>query len=64
LLKDCVAEAGRAGAAEKYSRQKLDELLGFFEQTTAWYEQVRRLPTSAMVKFIRLGGQLRKMLGS
>lgn len=64
LLKDCVAEAERAGAAEKYSRQKLDELLGFFEQTTAWYEQVRRLPTSAMVKFVRLGGQLRKLIGS
>lgn len=64
LLKDCVAQAERAGASEKYSRQKLSELLGFFEQTTAWYEQVRRLPTSAVIKFVRLGGQLRKMLGA
>jgi DNA-binding transcriptional regulator GbsR (MarR family) len=64
LLKDCVAQAERAGASEKYSRQKLSELLGFFEQTTAWYEQVRRLPTSAVVKFVRLGDQLRKVLGA
>lgn len=63
LLKDCVAQAERAGSSEKYSRQKLAELLEFFEQTTAWYEQIRRLPTSAVVKFVRLGDQLRKMVG-
>jgi DNA-binding transcriptional regulator GbsR (MarR family) len=63
LLKDCVAQAERAGSTEKYSRQKLAELLEFFEQTTAWYEQIRRLPTSAVVKFVRLGDQLRKMVG-
>lgn len=63
LLKDCVAQAERAGSAEKYSRQKLSELLDFFEQTTAWYEQIRRLPNSAVVKFVRLGDQLRKMIG-
>lgn len=63
LLKDCVAQAERAGTGEKYSRQKLSELLDFFEQTTAWYEQMRRLPTSAVVKFVRLGDQLRKMVG-
>jgi DNA-binding transcriptional regulator GbsR (MarR family) len=64
LLKDCVAEAERSGASEKYPRQKLAELLDFFEQTTAWYEQVRRLPTPAVVKLMRIGDQLRKMLGS
>ena len=64
LLRDCVAQAERAGASEKYSRQKLSELLGFFEQTTAWYEQVRRLPTQAVVKLVRIKDQLRKMLGS
>lgn len=63
LLKDCVAQAERAGSPEKYSRQKLAELLDFFEQTTAWYEQIRRLPTSAVVKFVRLGDQLRKWVG-
>lgn len=63
LLRDCVAQAARAGGSEKYARQKLSELLDFFEQTTAWYEQLRRLPTSAVVKFVRIKDQLRKMLG-
>lgn len=63
LLKDCVAEAGRAGASEKYPRQKLGELLEFFETTTSWYEQVRRLPTRALMKFVRLGDKVRKLVG-
>lgn len=63
LLRDCVAEAERAGASERYSSQKLSELLDFFEKTTAWYEQIRRMPTSAVVKLVGLGDKLRKMLG-
>ena len=64
LLRECVAEAERAGAAEKYPRQKLAELLDFFMTTTAWYEQIRRMPTTAVVKFVRLGDKLRKLLGA
>jgi DNA-binding transcriptional regulator GbsR (MarR family) len=64
LLRDCVAEAGRAGVAEKYSSQKLSELLGFFEQTTAWYEQIRRMPTAAVVKLVSLGEKVRKLIGA
>lgn len=63
LLRDCVAEAERAGPGEKYSSQKLAELLEFFEQTTAWYEQIRRMPTAAVVKFVGLGEKVRKLLG-
>ena len=63
LLRECVAEAGRAGPTEKYPRKKLGELLEFFQTTTEWYEQVRRLPTSALVKFFRAASTLRKMTG-
>jgi DNA-binding transcriptional regulator GbsR (MarR family) len=64
LLKDCVAEAQRAGAAEKYSSERLSELLVFFEKTTAWYEQIRRMPTAAVVKLVNLGEKVRKLLGA
>ena len=63
LLRECVAEAGRAGNAEKHSRQKLSELLDFFVTTTSWYEQVRRLSTGAVARFVAGKGGLRKMLG-
>ena len=63
LLKECVAEAGRAGPADKYPRKKLAELLDFFQTTTTWYEHVRRLPTSVLMKLVRVGGTLRRIAG-
>ena len=63
LLRDCVAEAERAGPQERETARRLGDLLGFFESTTAWYEQMRRLPTPALIKFVKLGGQLRRLLG-
>ena len=63
LLRDCVAEAQRSGAKEAHAREKLSELLSFFETMSAWYEQIRRLPTAAVVKFVRLGDRVRKLVG-
>ena len=64
LLRECVAEANKAGAPERYAAGRLGELLGFFETTTAWYEQMRRLPTGAIVRFMKLGDRIRRMLGA
>ena len=62
MLRDCVAEARKGGAAEAHVRQKLSDLLGFFETTTSWYEHLRRMPTHALMKFVALGGKVRKAL--
>lgn len=62
LLRDCVAEASRAGAAEAHARSKLSDLLDFFLTTTAWYEQIRGLPQAALMKFVKLGDKLRRLL--
>jgi len=63
VLRECVAEAERGGAAEKETRQRLGELLEFFQSTTGWYEQMRRLPNAVLVKFMKLGARVQKLLG-
>ncbi|MCE9589902.1 MAG: MarR family transcriptional regulator [Planctomycetes bacterium] len=63
LLRDCIAEAERGGAAERHTRDRLAGLLDFFETMAHWYAQVRALPTQAMMRFVRLGGRVRKLLG-
>jgi DNA-binding transcriptional regulator GbsR (MarR family) len=66
LLRECLAEAEKAGATsggEAYTRDRLKDMLGFFETMTGWYTQVRGLPQQAVVKFVRMGGQMRKWLG-
>jgi len=64
ILRDCMIEAEKAGAGEKYARERLGDLLDFFETTSSWYEQIRRMPTGAMIKFVKMGDKLRKLIGA
>lgn len=63
LLRQCLAEAEKSGSAENATRDKLRPLLDFFESVNTWYMQIRTLPTHAVIKFVRLGGKVRKLLG-
>jgi DNA-binding transcriptional regulator GbsR (MarR family) len=63
LLRDCVAEAQRAGASEKHARERLAHMLSFFETMSGWYEQIRRLPTQAVIRFVNLGDKMRRWIG-
>src|SRR5512145_2565102 len=42
VLHECIAEAEKTKETDEYTRRKLRELAGFFDVTTAWYNQVRR----------------------
>src|SRR5687767_4725197 len=43
LLRECVAAAEESGRSEAYTKERLSELLEFFETMTAWYSQIRRM---------------------
>ena len=63
MLRECIAEAERDKATDEYTEQRLRDLHDFFATTTAWYVQVRQWPTAAMVKFVKLGDKVLKILG-
>ena len=52
-----------SNATNAYVHERLTEMLGFFETMTNWYSQIRRLPTGSVIKFAKMGDQLRKVLG-
>ena len=62
-LRECVAELQGAGPAQAEARQRLQEMLEFFETMTGCYEEFRRLPASSLREFFRLRGKVRKLLG-
>jgi DNA-binding transcriptional regulator GbsR (MarR family) len=64
MLRDCIAEAGKDKGTDKHTTQRLRDLEEFFETTTAWYQQVRSWPTSALAKFVKMAGKIRKLLGT
>ncbi len=37
-------------------------MLSFFETMSAWYHQIRRLPRGAVIRFVKMGRKVQKML--
>ncbi len=62
LLRECAAHTDKATPADAHSRERIQELLAFFEVMTAAYEQIRALPPSSVEKFVKTGDKVRKVL--
>jgi DNA-binding transcriptional regulator GbsR (MarR family) len=58
LLKECLAEGRGKGSHEALAEARLRELLGFFETSASFYDQVRGVPKATLLKAMRLGRQL------
>ena len=63
VLRQCVEELDVSGASNTYARQRLDEMLVFFELMTKAYDQVRDMNKQDLLKLFKLGDSLRKLLG-
>lgn len=63
VLRECVTTGASDGQTDEYAQTKIRELAEFLEVNSAWYEQIRRWPTPALTKFLKLGDKARKLLG-
>jgi DNA-binding transcriptional regulator GbsR (MarR family) len=63
MLREAVAEARRPGAADGYTRDRLADMLQFFELMTTWVEQTRRLPTPTVMRMVKMGDKVARLLG-
>jgi len=64
MLRDAVGEAKKPGAADAYTRERLTEMLQFFELMNGWAEQTGKLPTASVVKMVKMGDKIGRLLGS
>lgn len=63
VLRECVAELEESGPADQHTKERIREMLDFFDTMTAWYHEIRRLPKNAVVKFVKLGNKVRELVG-
>jgi DNA-binding transcriptional regulator GbsR (MarR family) len=63
VLRNCICEAGNPKSADPYLRDRLGDLLEFFELADRAYEQMESLPTAALRKLANLGDKGLRMLG-
>ena len=62
MLRDCVAQT-KSASADAYTRERLGDMLNFFELMTNWYDQTRRMTTPAVIRFVKLGDKVARMFG-
>ncbi len=62
VLRECLSDVDESEAPNPYTRQRLEEMLEFFETMTTIYEQVREMPREEVEKLIKMGGKLQKYL--
>jgi hypothetical protein len=43
-------------------KRRLTDLLSFFETMTGWYSQMNKLPTSILLKAVKLGDKVFRLL--
>ena len=63
MLRDAAVEAKKPGTADAYTRERLADMLQFFELMTSWTEQTRKMPTPAVIRMVKMGDKVAKMLG-
>ena len=63
LLRSLVAELEKSGASDAYTKERLREMLEFFETMTSFYQEIRRMPAGALRDLAKLKGKVRKLLG-
>ena len=63
VLRECVMEARDAGPGEKHTHDRLSDLLELVEALGGWYGQVRSMPKPMLVRFLKMGSKLKKLLG-
>ncbi len=64
-LRECSEEAGSAnGPGDAYAKGQLEDLLGFFELASDFYDKTNKLPTKTAVKALKMSDKLIKMLGT
>jgi len=62
MLHECMADLKREKQPDPLLQSRLSAMLDFFQTTTGWYEQLRRLPQDALIKVMKLGDRVRSLL--
>jgi len=63
-LRKALDELDGARSGDRYTRERLQELLEFFETMTELYDELRHLPLTALRSVARMRGKVKKLLGS
>jgi DNA-binding transcriptional regulator GbsR (MarR family) len=63
VLRECVAQMKTESETPATVRERLTGQLEFLETVTSWYDSIRTLPRKTLLKMMRLGSRIAKVIG-
>ncbi len=62
MLRDCVQESKNDTETPEQAKQRIATMLEFLEEMTGWYDQIRGMPRPTLLKLMRMGTRVAKMV--
>lgn len=62
VLRDCCLECADDRETAPLTRQRIQAATEFLERLLAWYDQVKRLPRTVLLKILELGGKVEQLI--
>jgi DNA-binding transcriptional regulator GbsR (MarR family) len=63
VLRECVAQMKTESETPANVRERLTGQLEFLETVTSWYDSIKTLPRKTLLKMMRLGHRIAKVIG-
>jgi len=63
VLRDCVEQLKTESETPANVRERLTGQLEFLETVTSWYDSIKTLPRKTLLKMMRLGHRIAKVMG-
>jgi len=63
LLRRCLAESDQGGAADEYTRERLQSMTEFFEAATSAYGEISQVSSATLRRVLGMRGKMRRLLG-
>jgi DNA-binding transcriptional regulator GbsR (MarR family) len=62
MLREALDEMKAKGIKDPPTQERLEALKDIFETTTNWYSLIRQWPTATLIRFLKMGDKILKML--
>lgn len=62
MLRSCATEVDKEKHTNPVTKERIHDMLNFVENTSAWYEDIRDIPSSTLTKIMKLGRKITKLV--
>ncbi|MEE8220729.1 MAG: hypothetical protein V3R21_03135 [Woeseiaceae bacterium] len=62
MLQKCAMEVEKEKQTDKVTKERITNMLNFFETISDWYEQIQEIPTPTLQKIMKLGRRITKVI--